>query len=83
LEYNEGMRANRAEVRNPLVALPAAKKLAALPPEARETLAAVLLELRDDCRERAEKAWRSHKAPMAAYWKAVAVYANHTRRIVK
>ncbi len=70
-------------VHNPLLALPAAAKLAALPPDARAALRAVLLELRDDARARAEKCWRTHKAPMAAYWKATAVYANHTARILK
>jgi hypothetical protein len=77
------MRSARPDVRNPLLSLPAAAKLAALPPDARAALAAVLLELRDDCRLRADKCWKTHKAPMAAYWKAVAVYANHTRRILK
>lgn len=76
-------RATRADVRNPLLALPAAVRLQALPPEARAALRAVLVELRDDCRTRAESAWRTHKAPMAAYWKAVGVYANHTARLLK
>lgn len=76
-------RSSRAEVRNPLLALPAAKKLAALDPAAKAALRAVLLELRDDCRQRAEKHWRASKAPMAAYFKAVGVYANHTARVLK
>lgn len=71
------MRSNRAEVRNPVLALPAAARLRALPAPAREALAAVLRDLSRDARERAEKSWRTHKAPMAAYWKAVAVYARH------
>jgi len=68
-------------IHNPLLALPAAGAIAALPPEARAALRAVLLDLRNDARARAEKCWRTHKAPMAAYWKAVAVYANHTARL--
>lgn len=76
-------RSSRAEVRNPLLALPAAKKLAALDPAAKAALRAVLLELRDDCRVRAEKLWAGHKAPMASYFKAVGVYANHTARLLK
>ena len=73
----------RAIVRNPLLALPSAQALADLPPESRAALRALLLDLSADSRARAEKCWRTHKAPMAAYWKAVAVYANHTQRILK
>lgn len=76
-------RSLRAEVRNPVLALPSAVKLKALSPEARAALAEVLAEIAADSRERAEKCWRTHKAPMAAYWKAVAVYAGHIRRAVR
>jgi hypothetical protein len=76
-------RSARATVRNPLLALPAAAQLQALPPEARQALRAVLKELAADCRARGDKCWATHKAPMAAYWKACAVYANHTSRILK
>jgi hypothetical protein len=69
-------------VRNPLLALPAAQQLANLPPEAARALRALLLEIRADARQRAEISWRTHKAPMAAYWKAVAVYAGHTARVL-
>lgn len=76
-------RSNRAVVRNPLLQLPAAADLARLDPQSKEALRAVLGQLRDDARARADKCWLTHKAPMAAYWKAVAVYANHTRRLLK
>ncbi len=76
-------RSLRPDVRNPILALPAAGALAALPPEAREALAAVLGEIAADARTRADKCWRTHKAPMAAYWKACAVYAGHIRRAVR
>lgn len=76
-------RSTRAEVRNPVLALPSAVKLKALSPEAREALREVLGDIALDARERAEKCWRSHKAPMAAYWKAVSVYAGHTRRALR
>ncbi|MBG6178340.1 putative membrane protein [Labrenzia sp. EL_208] len=59
------------------MALPSADRLAELSPEAREILREILKDLSNQARERAEKSWRSHKAPMAAYWKAVAVYARH------
>jgi len=76
-------RSIRADVRNPLLQLPAAKELAALPPEAQAALKKLLIEIRNDCRVRAEECWRKHKAPMAAYWKAAGVYANHTSRLLR
>lgn len=76
-------RSSRAVVRNPLLALPAAAQIQALDPAAKVALHALLKELQADCRVRAEECWRKHKAPMAAYWKATAVYANHTSRLLK
>lgn len=76
-------RSLRADVRNPLCGLPAAQQIAALPPESREALRMLLKQISADARVRAEKCWRTHKAPMAAYWKAVAVYANHASRIAR
>ena len=76
-------RSIRADVRNPLLMLPAAQAIAALPADARAALRALLRQISTDARGRAETCWRKHKAPMAAYWKAVAVYANHASRIAK
>lgn len=76
-------RSNKAIVRNPLMALPAAVKLGSLPAESRAAVRSLFKEISADARVRAEKCWRTHKAPMAAYWKAVAVYANHASRLVK
>lgn len=76
-------RSASAAVRNPLLALPAVADLQALPAEAQAALKKVLKSIAADARQRAEKCWRTHKAPMAAYWKAVAVYANHTQRVLK
>lgn len=77
------MRSSKPDVRNPLLALPGAAVIAALPDEARAALRGLLLDIRKDAQARAEKCWRTHKAPMAAYWKAVAVYAGHTARICR
>lgn len=71
------------EVRNPVLALPGARALAALPAEQRAALRALLLDLRADANARAAKSWRTCKAPMAAYWKAVAVYAGHIARALR
>lgn len=76
-------RSERADVRNPLLALPSAEAIRSLPDAARAALRAVLLDIRKDAQARAEKCWRTHKAPMAAYWKAVAVYAGHTARVCR
>lgn len=75
-------RSNAVDVRNPLMALPAVADLQALPVESQRALRKVLKAISADSRDRAEKCWRTHKAPMAAYWKAVAVYANHTSRVL-
>ena len=77
------MRSARPNVRNPLLSLPAAKAMAELPPEAKAALKALLIDVRNDCRIRAEECWRKHKAPMAAYWKAQGVYANHAQRLLR
>lgn len=76
-------RANRREVRNPVLALPAARHLQALSPLMRAQLRALMLDLRADAAARATECWRKHKAPMAAYWKAVSVYSGHIAKVLK
>lgn len=46
-------RSNMAEVRNPVLRLPAAKRLMNLPPETRAVLAEIFADLGRDARERA------------------------------
>lgn len=62
---------------NPLLGLPAARNLVALPIESRRALATVLRALRTQANTEAEVAWSRRKGPMAAYWRAVATYARH------
>ena len=76
-------RASRASVRNPVLALPATRQLVQLDPVVRSNLRAVLIDLAADARARAEESWRRHKALMAVYWKAVAVYAGHLARVLR
>ncbi len=76
-------RSTLAATRNPLLGLEAVQRLQAMPPECRAELSALLLEIRRDAMARAEKSWRQHKGPMAAYWRAVGVYAGHTSRAVR
>lgn len=76
-------RSNKMEVRNPILNLRSVDKLRSLPPEVKGAMASILADLAIDARERAEESWRSHKAPMAAYWKAVSVYAGHIKRAIQ
>lgn len=73
----------RREVRNPLLALPAAQRLLTQETFTRDDLRELVIELRDDCRVRAEKCWRTHKGPMAVYWKTTGVICNHLGRLLK
>lgn len=75
-------RSSRAEVRNPILALPAAQAIRAMPSDTRAIFRRLLLDMRDDARVRAAECWRRHKAPMACYWKAVSVYCNHIARVL-
>jgi hypothetical protein len=71
------------ETRNPLLALPAFQALCDLPSESRRKLSDALGALSREANDRAEKSWKQRKGPMAAYWKAVAVYAKHAARVLK
>ena len=72
-------RSTQPGTRNPLLALPAMTRLRGLTPESREAISALLGDISADARMRSDKAWRTRKGPMAAYWKALSVYARHTR----
>lgn len=76
-------RSTKAEVRNPVLNLPAVARQRALDPEARLALQAILLEIQHDARVRAEKSWRTRKPPLAAYWAACGVYAGHIARAIE
>ncbi len=76
-------RSTRAEVRNPILALPSVRALQALDPHTRALLSALLQDLQRDARSRAQKSWDTHKPPLAAYWAAVGVYAGHVARAVR
>lgn len=77
------VRSARREVRNPVLALPGVRQLLNLPAPVRLEIATALRSVALDARERADKSWRTHKAPMALYWKAVSVYAGHLARAIK
>ena len=76
-------RSNRPDVRNPLMKLPSAKDIAALPPEARAALRSLALEASKAWRALGDECWKRHKPPMAAYWRAWSVNARHLARLCK
>lgn len=76
-------RSSRREVRNPLLALPGMKALRDLPDESRLAIVGLLNDVARDAAARAQKSWTQNKGPMAAYWKAVSVYAKHARAAVR
>jgi hypothetical protein len=76
-------RSNRPDVRNPLIALPAAQAIRSLSADSRLALRILLGQIAEDAARRAEESWRKSKGPMAAYWKAVSVYAKHARRLTR
>lgn len=71
-----------AEVRNPLLGLPAVGAIRALPLECRLPIAQLFREVAADADRKAEDAWRRRKGPMAAYWRATSTYAKHTARAI-
>lgn len=75
-------RSLRTDIRNPLFQLSCAKKFKLLDENSQKLLRILLSELAADAKLKAQKAWDSHKGPMAAYWKAVSVYAAHARRLM-
>lgn len=75
-------RSTLREVRNPVLALDGVSALRGMPADVRKAIAAALRSIQADARIRADKCWRTHKAPMAVYWKAVGVYAGHLARAV-
>lgn len=63
---------------NPLLRLPSARKILALPDSpAKQLLEQLLRELRSEADAEAEHAWAKRKGPIAAYFRAVSTYARH------
>ena len=75
-------RGARREVRNPVLLLPAARGILELPIESRRPLGILLRQLSDQAAGQAQISWKQNKGIMAAYWKAVSVYAKHLARVI-
>lgn len=78
MPFDPTPRSSRAQVRNPLLAVPGlAEEVATWSPE---TLACIERAARlcsAHWRVKGDECWKKHKPPMAAYWKAWAVNARH------
>lgn len=70
-------------MKNPLLTDPnVRRRFDALPPDARAALKDFCGWLYLYARENAETSWQRSKAPMAVYWKAVAAWSYHLRRVL-
>ena len=76
-------RANRAEVRNPVLTLPCAQRVNEMPPESRAWLMAFLQDLRKEARRRAAESLKRHKAPLYLYWTVCAVWSGHLAKVLR
>lgn len=70
---------------NPLLNEPAEEvreRFSELPPDAQSSLKDFCGWLYEYSRDRADRAWEQSKGPMAVYWKAVAAWSYHIRRLL-
>lgn len=75
--------ARLAAARNPLLALPSARRLYDLDPTTRAIVADIFTDMAKEADRLAELSWCRRKAPMAAYWRAVCTYGRHFARAVR
>ncbi len=74
------MRSSRPEVRNPLLALPAAielRELLAANPELRATFKRLARQLKGQCREQEANAYARRKGPLTSYWMSTGTWSGH------
>jgi hypothetical protein len=73
-------RSSQPEIRNPLLALPAAQELAQLlaaQPELKATFKRLCRELKAQCRDQEANAYARRKGPMVSYWMSTGTWAGH------
>lgn len=68
---------------NPLFKLPAAQGLLALDAREKSALGRLMMDLRRQANDEAERAWQRRKGPMACYWRAVSTYARHIAHVLR
>lgn len=81
-EFGRGL---RADVRNPVLRLPAMQEILALPPDApisRRQVGLIVRQLADQANAEAVRSQRKNKHMMVAYWKVASVYAKHVARAI-
>lgn len=81
-----GLRSSLPEVRNPLLALPAAVELADLladQPQLRRAFKRLCRQLKAQCREKEAEAYRTRKGPMVQYWMSTGTWAGHLSAAVR
>jgi hypothetical protein len=80
------LRSSRPEVRNPLLALPAARELAALlaeEPELARRVKRLALDLKAQCRANEAEAIRKRKGPMVSYWMSTGTWCRHLSALIR
>ncbi|MCD6674873.1 MAG: hypothetical protein LT106_18725 [Burkholderiaceae bacterium] len=77
------LRARRLRIIEDMMRGASGGRLRVLPPEAREALRAVLLDLRREAGAKKEAAQGRHKMWTATYWHVVAVYSLHIARALR
>jgi len=75
-------RSVRADVRNPVLGLPAGQSVLDLGPQQRRALGILLRLLARQARAEAENRWRIGDGMLAAYWRVAAVYAKHLAAVI-
>lgn len=75
-------RGARIDVRNPVLLLPSARALLALPKDQRQLIGTLFREIATEADKNAERAWKKRKGPMAAYWRATCTYSKHIARAI-
>lgn len=73
--------ANTLEKQNPLLKLPAARRICSMPEEFRREWKQLRLELKAQAAKKANGNWNKRKYMNTAYWKVVPVYAGHAARL--
>lgn len=74
-------RANLPEVRNPILRLPAAQELMALPADQRAVIKRILRDLKAQCRVEEARVYRQRKGPLVQYYMAMGTIMGHLANV--
>lgn len=76
-------RSSLATVRNPILKLATVGKFKTLPADVKQPLIDLLLELRNECLEKANQSLVKNKYFLFSYWKVCSVYIGHIARAIR